>query len=75
MSSTYHEARYYVIFSILLLLPPTFGPPPPQNANDEHPQPLLLPQYDRPSFIPIQKTGKWIVAYVLIVIYIYKGRI
>jgi len=37
-----------------------------QRTILKHPQPTLLPQCERPSFTPIQKTGKIIVLYILI---------
>ena len=36
----------------------------------KHPQPTFLPQCERPSFTPIQKTGKIIVLYILILTFL-----
>jgi hypothetical protein len=42
----------------------------PQHTILKHPQPKFLPQCDRPSFTPIQITGKIIFLYTLIFIFL-----
>ena len=38
---------------------------PPQHPILKHPQPISLPQYNRPSFKPIQNTGNIIFLFIL----------
>jgi len=37
----------------------------PQHPVVKHPHPMFNPQYERPSFTPIQTTGKIIILYIL----------
>jgi hypothetical protein len=39
---------------------------PPQHSALKNPQSMFLPQSERPSFAPIQYTGKFTVLYILI---------
>jgi hypothetical protein len=52
--STDHYVPRYVVFSTLLLLVPLRPKYPPQHPILEYPQPMFLPQCERPSFTPIQ---------------------
>ena len=51
----------------LVLLSPRYYP---QHPIRKHPQPTFLHQCERPSFTPIQATGKIVVLYILIFIFL-----
>jgi hypothetical protein len=55
--------KFSPLLCYLVRLRPKYAP---QHPILIYPQPMFLPQYQRPSFIPIQKTGKIIILYILI---------
>jgi hypothetical protein len=44
---------------------------PPQHPILEHPQPMFLPQCDRPSFTPTQNNNTITVLYILMFVFLY----
>jgi len=64
VSTTNHEAEYTVLSSLLHLLPLRTNYPP-QHPVLEHPQPMFLPHYDKPSPMPTSTTDNVTVLHVL----------
>jgi len=64
---TLHIVQYIPLPCYLFSIKPKY---PTQRPILEHPQSIFLPQCERPSFIPYKTTGKIVVLFILIFIFL-----